>query len=180
MRTVTVDEVMSWGPCKSYDRARVKSLFAGRESLTAADIEALDIRLVDRLWVLIEMMPSDRERRLFAADCAEAALLDEAWGRGDEIDDRLLAAIDCTRRFAYGETDAREIEAARRNAADAAWDVPWDVSRKAARDALMDVPRYAATKAAASARDSRVVRDARATGEVWAAQLALALRYVES
>src|SRR5690606_1420642 len=86
--------------------------------------------------------------RLFAADCAEAALLGErACGR--EPDPRLWAAVDAARAFARGEIDRGEFDAARdaaRDARDAA-KAAWDVAAAAARDAAW----AAATAARAAA-----------------------------
>ena len=69
MKTVTVSEVMRWEPCATYTLACVNNLFDGRKKLTAQDIAKLEIQSVDRLWALVEMMPDDRVRRLFADDC---------------------------------------------------------------------------------------------------------------
>jgi hypothetical protein len=63
----------------------------------------------------------DRARRLFAADCAEAALLGErACGR--EPDPRSWEAVSMARRYAAGDAMVEELTSARA----AAWDVASD------------------------------------------------------
>lgn len=53
--TVTVDDVMSWEPCKEYSRERVTALFAGRKTITALDVLDMDIPAEDRLWAVLRM-----------------------------------------------------------------------------------------------------------------------------
>jgi hypothetical protein len=50
--TLTVDQIMSYSPCLTYPRSRVKALWAGRPSLTLLEILDLDIPAEDRVWVL--------------------------------------------------------------------------------------------------------------------------------
>lgn len=52
---VTVGDVMSW-KCSEYDRTYIEGLFAGRESLTAADLAVLDIPRDDRVWMLAKIV----------------------------------------------------------------------------------------------------------------------------
>ena len=52
---LTVDQCMSLDPCPAYSRARVESLWAGREALTAGEVAALPIPHADRLWCLLRM-----------------------------------------------------------------------------------------------------------------------------
>ena len=91
------------------------------------------VRIVEHLTTW-----NDTTARLFAADCAEAALLGErACGR--EPDPRSWAAVDVARRDARGEATMAELTAAwdaRDAARDAAWDA-WDArdAARAARDA---------------------------------------------
>jgi len=104
------------------------------------------VRLVERFDVDARML------RLFAADCAEAALLGErACGR--EPDGRSWAAVDVARRWAVG--DATDNERA------AAWDAAWThayvawAAGAAARDAARDAAgahAYVARAARAAAR----------------------------
>jgi hypothetical protein len=119
-----------------------------------------------------------RVARLFAADCAEAALLGER-ASGREPDERSWAAVTAARRFADGEISREELAAAwaaagaaagaaARDAAwaaarAAAWAAAWDAARAAARDAA-----WAAAGAAAwaAARDAAW---AAARAAAWAA-----------
>lgn len=190
MRTVTVDEIMSWNPCDDYDRPRVESLFAGRESLTVHDIDALGISASDRLWAFIGMMPDDRTRRLYAAHVAEAALLDAAWF-GSAVDERSLRAIDTTRKYVRGEADEADLALARADA-DAAWIVAYDATDALAAGAaaeaaravtdvtrdVADVARAAVSLAACVAWNTGDVPEVRAS-EAVAAQIALAFHYVD-
>ena len=78
MRSVTVDDVMSWEPCGPYTTERVTSLFAGRARVTALDVCAMDIPVKDILWaVLRKNMVEERVLHLFACWCAEQALIAE-------------------------------------------------------------------------------------------------------
>ena len=51
MKTWAIDEMLEENPCAAYGRARIADLWAGRESLSVADILALDIRASHRVWV---------------------------------------------------------------------------------------------------------------------------------
>jgi hypothetical protein len=122
------------------------------------------VRLVRRcVW-------DDRVARLFAADVAESALLGER-ALGREPDRRSWAAVDVARRFAIGEADAAERDAAR----DAAWDAARDAAGAAARDAAWAAAGAAAWDAAgdaagAAARDAaRDAAGAAARDAAWAA-----------
>ena len=46
----TVKEMMAENPCKRYTVAIVEKLWAGRESLSLAEVLALDIPTADRMW----------------------------------------------------------------------------------------------------------------------------------
>lgn len=102
------------------------------------------VRLVERLdrW-------DETTARLFAADCAEAALLGErACGR--EPDERSWLVVEAARRFARGEIGRDELAAAW-YAAGAAEDAP----RYAAQYAAAAVARYAAGDAGYAAAVAR-------------------------
>lgn len=81
------------------------------------------VRIVEHLTTW-----NDRTARLFAADCAEAALLGER-ALGREPDGRLWTAVDVARRFANGDATWKELyavrTAARYAAGAAARDVAW-------------------------------------------------------
>src|SRR5690606_8005909 len=81
--------------------------------------------------------------RLFAADCAEAALLGER-ASGREPDERSWAAVDAARRFARGEIKSAALSAARAVRA-AAW------AARAAAAATAKAAAWAAAWAAAEA-----------------------------
>lgn len=53
----TVDEVMAYGPCDRYPRERVKELWAGRKSLSLAEIMELLIPDQDKGWFVSEVCP---------------------------------------------------------------------------------------------------------------------------
>jgi len=85
------------------------------DMVVAADkVVTCRVRLVRRLdrWDAVTA-------RLFAADCAEAALLGER-ASGMEPDERSWALVDAARRFARGEIDRGELDAARTAARTAA------------------------------------------------------------
>lgn len=144
MKRLSVDDVMSMGPCDDYPRARVVKLWAGREALTAREIGALGIPATDRVWVLARML-SDREARLWACDIAEAALA-RHWRSDDR---RPHEAVRVARLYAVGHATKAELDAARAAARDArdareaafaaawaagdAWSAAWAATRAAAR-----------------------------------------------
>ena len=112
------------------------------------------VRLVERLnrW-------NETTARLFAADCAEVALLAER-AAGREPDERSWAAVVAARRFARGDIDRSALgaagdaaraaagDAARSAAGDAAWNAARSAARSAARAAAGDAARSAAGDAA--------------------------------
>ena len=96
---------------------------------------------------------TDRNARLFTADCAEAVL--HVFEKERPGDDRPRKAIKAARAFAFGRIDA----AARAAAWAAAWDAVWDAAGDAAWDAVGAAVGAAAGDAAwAAARDA--ARDA--------------------
>lgn len=126
MRSVTIDQVMEWGPCEAYSRERLVELAAGRDRLTAADIADLHIPVEDRLWaVLHEELIPNAQLRLLACQFAETALI-AARDRGRNPDPRSWAAIEVGRRHALGVATNEELAAA------------WAAARAAARDAAWD------------------------------------------
>ena len=46
---LTVDQVMSYGPC--YKNEKVEALFAGRETITLHDVAAMNISDEDKIWL---------------------------------------------------------------------------------------------------------------------------------
>ena len=122
----------------------------------------------------------DTAARLFAADCAEMALLGER-ARGREPDERSWRAVEVVRASARGEAteseraaaeDAAE-DAARAAACAAAWDAAWAAAWAAAGDAAWDAARVAAWDAARAAAEDAAEDAARAAArERMAARLA--------
>ena len=49
---LTIDDVLSHNPCSEYTRERVETLFAGRETITAKDVLAMDIGNLDKIWII--------------------------------------------------------------------------------------------------------------------------------
>lgn len=119
MQQFTVADIMSLSPC--YTSERVTQLWAGRESLTAREIYALDIPILDRHWAILRLVTPSQE------------LLDRWVGRAIDRVDRTTATnawCDWADRWKSGEdrTAARAAEAARAaraagaaEAAEAAW-----------------------------------------------------------
>jgi len=85
---------------------------------------------------------NDVTARLFAADCAEAALLGERMS-GREPDERTWGAVDAARRYARGEIQFAALSAA--------WEAAWEAAA-AARVAARDTAKAAAAAAARAAR----------------------------
>ena len=133
MLSVTLEQVLSWGPC--YSDKKVAMLFAGRDSLTARDILTLDIPVEDRLWaVLREDMISAPVLHEFACWCAEQAL-----ALIPNPDPRSVVAIATKRAWLHGEATGEQLLAAGDAARDAAWDAAGDAAWAAgARDAQVE------------------------------------------
>lgn len=130
MRTIIVDEVMSWKSCKDYTRERVEELWSGKTALTLLEIARLDIPPQDILWALLRNgVLDDRTLRLLACDYAEYALMRER-EQGREPHPDSWRVVEVSRRYANGEATDNELAAAW-----AAWDVAGDTAWDAARDA---------------------------------------------
>ena len=135
MNTVTIADVMAWGPCDGYDRARVTRLFRGRERIGVLDILAMRIPAEDRLWSVLheELIPAPVLHE-FACQFAGRAL-NRAERAGYTVDQRSRTAIEIKRRWLRGEATDEELHAARDAAWSAARDAAWDAARDAARSA---------------------------------------------
>lgn len=91
---------------------------------------------------------TERQARLFAADCAERAL-----ARVEPPDPRSVAAVKAARDFAEGRIDSDELAGAwaaalapawatgRATERAAAWSAAWSAASAAARDAAWDAER---------------------------------------
>ena len=148
MKTVTVDDVLTWGPCHSEVKVREMAAPLG-ERFDALDVlRASHITAEDRLWtVLRPEMIDEPTLHEYACRSAEWALAFVALG-GATIDPRSLAAIEVKRRWVRGEATDEDLAAARAAARAAAWDASWDASWAAARAAAWDAARAAARDAA--------------------------------
>ena len=105
MKTMTVEDIMKHNPC--YKRDRIIELWAGRESLSFSEVAKLDIPGVDKVWAGVYCYMDDRQRRLFAVQCARRAL-----SRVESPDPRSVAACDVAERFANGEASEEGLVAA--------------------------------------------------------------------
>lgn len=140
VKSVTVDDVMSWGPCEKYSCEYVTELFAGRESVTALDILDMDIWDMDKLKaVLRPEFIKDKVLLLLACEFVERTLylFNEAypnsgrqpqktmrivrqWMAGRASQDQLTQAVaDAwdTAQYAACSLSLSKTEAAARNAA---------------------------------------------------------------
>ena len=160
---LTVNACMALRPCSDYPRARVKSLWAGRVALTAADVATLEIPPKDRLWCLLRMAP--REVWLPAIYAAvERAIRAASWALYDAGDVEKSARLEHLPPIvdaASASAAARAASAAEGAAARAAW------AARAARSAR-------SARAAWSAGAASAASAAWATRAAWAARAARA------
>ncbi len=143
---IRVDAIIGAGPCEEYTRDRVADLWDGRDGLTPREISELCIPVEDRLWALIYVVLNDRQRRLFACDCAERALQRER-DNDREPDPRGWAAIEAARKHAVGAATAAEMSAAGSAARSAAGYAAWSAAESAAESAASSAARSAASSA---------------------------------
>lgn len=156
MKTVTVEQFKSFGPCwlKTREgRERFAKIAALRDEWTAYDVLALpDVSAKDKLWaVLMEEFIDAPVLHEYACRCAEYAL-----SLIDNPDPRSVAAIEAKRKWLRGEIDDSALAAAKAAAKDAAWDAAcaaagaaawgaaWYAARTADRDAAWGAAWYAA------------------------------------
>ena len=123
MKRITVDLVMSYEPC--YDRERIQELFGKRKYIMPLTILKTDnVSAEDKLWLLLRNdFLSEKNRRLFACDCAERVLhLYEK-----EYDNPApRKAIETARLYANGKATQDEL--------DAAWAAAWAAARDAEQE----------------------------------------------
>ena len=163
MKTVTVEQFKSFGPCwleTREGRERFAKVAALHDEWTAYDVLVLpDVSAEDKLWaVLREEFIDAPVLHEYACRCAEYALslIDNPYPRS-------VAAIEAKRKWLRGEIDdvalsaaqaaacAAAWYAARTAARDAAWAAAWAAARTAARDAAWGAAWYAARTAARDA-----------------------------
>ena len=132
----TVDDVMKWRPC--YKRAKVKGLFDRRRSVTLVDmLSSAKLDDSDAIWCACRAM-GDRQRRLFACDCAESVV-------HLATDPRVAECIAVARRYADGLATGEELRAARADA----YAAVYAYAANAANAAAYAAAAYAAAAAAA-------------------------------
>jgi len=129
MKQFTINDVLALRPCgwdkehnsKNYTREKLNGLFAGRQTLTLADvIDMPSVLPVDVVWLACHMF-TPRQRVVFALKCAEDAGLSA----------HEAAAARYARYAARGATWAAREAAMARDAWDTAWAAR--VTRNAAR-----------------------------------------------
>lgn len=119
-RRITADEVLAWDPCSDYPEERLREM-APDPGLTIAQVAALPIPAVDRLWVLLRPdVIGEAAYRLLACDYVERALVREREA-GRKPDPRSWAAIEVVRRHARGRASDCELAAAWDAAEAATW-----------------------------------------------------------
>jgi len=105
---ITVDTMMSYGPCWIYPRDRVLELWAGRSAITAQQIADLDIPAQDRIWALCAWL----------ARLNLASLSAFARGRADRARQHADKALSAAARAAAARADAARAESRREAIAD--------------------------------------------------------------
>lgn len=148
MKTVTVEQFKSFGPCwlKTREgRKRFAKVAALHDEWTAYDVLALpDVSVEDKLWsVLREEFIDAPLLHEYACRCAEYAL-----SLIDNPDPRSAAAIEAKRKWLRGEIDDSALAAARAAARTAAeWAAAWAAALDSARAAAW-AAEWAAARAA--------------------------------
>jgi hypothetical protein len=150
MKKVTIEDIMSWDPCDTYPRERIKKLMGRKKYVTLNDIwkAKLDSKY-DYLWLALrEEFISEHNLHKIAIYAAELVLpiFEEKY----PDDKRPRQAIEAKKKWLGGEISDEELAAASYAARNAAWATANDAARAA----------WAAAWAAARA----VVRDT-----IWAA-----------
>lgn len=157
---LTVNACMALRPCSDYPRARVKSLWAGRVALTAADVATLEIPPKDRLWCLLRMAP--REVWLPAIYAAvERAIRAASWALYDAGDVEKSARLEHLPPIVDAASASAAASAAEGAAASAAW-AAWAARAAWAAWAAGAASAASAASAAWAARAASAARAARA------------------
>lgn len=154
-KTVTVEDIISWGPCDDYaddDYAAIRRIFGLRRRINVLESPmyvGAGVPITDVLWVLLRPeILGERECHLFACRTATRALK-RIRKSGQEPDKRSWNAIAVKRRWLDGKASDEELSAARYSAMDAAMDAAryaarsaaWYAARSAAWDAAWDAER---------------------------------------
>jgi hypothetical protein len=153
MKSWTIKQMLAEKPCREYDEARLRKLWAKRRRLTLLDILALRIPAPDRIWVVFRPDALTAKQR--------AAVLDRTVTRA--VRTRALhCGIPAVEAWAAGwlsGADRSESAAGAANAASAAsaaWGATWSAERSAAN--------------AASAERSAAWGAESAAGAAWSAE----------
>src|SRR3990167_2288536 len=131
---LTVQRVMSYGPCAEYPESLVRELWAGRRSLKPAEVLDLDIPDEHKRWLLLRdgVIPQ-RIMREWACRCAARALTRERKaGRTPHPDS--LHAIRVARAWCRGRATDEGLSAAE-SAAKSAESAAWSAAKSAAESA---------------------------------------------
>ena len=163
----TLNQIRAKSPCQS---GWTKLLaYLGK---TKADDEPISIATIldsngldDALWCLQAVKGRDREIRLFGVWCARQV-------QHLMIDQRSIAALDVSERFANGEATNDDLSAAWSAAESAAWSAAESAAESAARSAAESAAWSAAESAAWSAAESAARSAAWSAAEsaAWSAQ----------
>ena len=88
MKSVTIEQILSWKKCAGYTDDVVRFLFAGRKYLTWDEIFNLEIPYFDRIWcILSDVFFEPIEQRLIACDFAMRLIpFWEQWANPGNID----------------------------------------------------------------------------------------------
>lgn len=71
MKALTVDDILKLNPCGRYKREYIEWLFAGRETLTLADVVDMQtVPAIDVMWLACRVF-TRRQRVILACKCAE-------------------------------------------------------------------------------------------------------------
>ena len=154
MKRFTINDVLTLRPCgwdgvhngENYTREKLNRLFAGRQTLTLADVvDMQEVPPADVVWLACHMF-TPRQRVVFVLKCAEDAGISAWEAKWDAARDAAwaarYAALDAALDAQYAAWDVRYAARAARYAA-----------RYAARDAAWDAG-YAAWEAAGAAWDA--------------------------
>jgi hypothetical protein len=160
MKKVTIEDIMSWGPCDTYPRERIKKLMGRKKYVTLNDIWKAKLdEPYDYFWLILrEEFISERNLHKIAIYAAKLVLpiFEEKY----PDDKRLRQAIEAKKKWLRGKISDEELNIASDTAwaasyaawtaSDAANDVAWAAAWAAsynARAAAWAVARYAASYA---------------------------------
>lgn len=148
--TVTLDDIVSWGPPSDWDPRSIRAFFRHANALTVQKVLETDITASVRFWVVMrESLIPARHLHAMTQDLVERFLV-RARGDGVYVDYRTARAIDAKRRWIDHEISGGALAYARQNAQAArdlvcAADDPraWSVASAACHACREDDPRAA-------------------------------------